>query len=143
LASGRYTFVDHTADLAVRLQGRTLDDVFAAAAAALTEAMTDSGRVEPRHGYGVKLVAPNPETLLVDWIGELLYRFEAAGWLVAAAQPRVTRDGDRWRLYAFIEGEKRDPARHPIKVLVKAATYHGLHLTETPEGYDTLLVFDI
>jgi SHS2 domain-containing protein len=51
--------------------------------------------------------------------------------------------GDRWTLRAEARGESRDPARHGIKVLVKAVTYHGLEIVRTERGYEATVVFDI
>jgi SHS2 domain-containing protein len=135
--------VDHTADVAARVHGASLDDLFAAAAAALTAAMTEPEAVVPRRVSTVSLEAADLELLLVDWVGELLYRFETESLLIAVARPRVTDQDDRWRVDAEISGEPRDPQRHPIKVLVKAVTFHGLRIVHGPNGYETLLVFDI
>jgi SHS2 domain-containing protein len=143
LARQGFTFVDHTADIAVRLEGATLDDLFAAAAGALTAAMTDRDGVEPHATLTVRLEAADVELLLVDWLGELLYRFEVDRFLVRDARPRVIENRGRWVLTATVNGEPRDPARHPIKVLIKAVTYHGLKIERSELGYETLLVFDI
>ncbi len=138
-----FTFVDHTADVAARLRGATLDDLFAAAAAAFTAAITVPEAVAPRQSRAVTLEAADLELLLVDWVGELLYLFETEQFLVAEARPRVAGHDRRWRVEAEISGETRDPARHPIKVLVKAVTFHGLRIERRADGYETLLVFDI
>jgi SHS2 domain-containing protein len=143
LAPQGFTFVDHTADVAVRLTGATLDDLFAAAAGALTAAITVPEAVVPRQSSTIALDASDLELLIVDWVGELLYRFETEQLLVADARPRVAERGGRWHVDAEIFGERRDPARHPIKVLVKAVTFHGLRIERRPNGYETLLVFDI
>lgn len=143
MAPQGFTFVDHTADVAVRLIGATLDDLFAAAAGALTAAITVPEAVVPRQSSTIALDASDLELLIVDWVGELLYRFETEQLLVADARPRVTERGGRWYVDAEISGERRDPARHPIKVLVKAVTFHGLRIERRPNGYETLLVFDI
>jgi SHS2 domain-containing protein len=138
-----FTFVDHTADLAARLRGATLDALFAAGAGALTAALTIPERVEPRRSISVRLDAGDPETLLVDWISELLYRFETEEFLVAEARTQVAERDGRWDVRADVSGESRDPARHPIKVLVKGVTYHGLRIEHGAGGFETLIVFDI
>jgi SHS2 domain-containing protein len=143
LAPQGFTFVDHTADVAARLRGATLDELFGAAAGALTAAITVPEAVAPRQSLAVTLEAEDLELLLVDWVGELLFLFETEQFLVAAARPRVTEHDRRWRIDAEISGETRDAARHPIKVLVKAVTFHGLRIERRADAYETLLVFDI
>lgn len=143
MAEQGFTFVDHTADVAARLRGATLDDLFAAAAGALTAILTVPEAIQSRRSLALGLQARDVELLLVDWVGELLYRFETEGLLVAAARPHVAEQDRGWRVDAEVTGETRDPARHPIKVLVKGVTFHGLRIERSQDGYETLLVFDI
>jgi SHS2 domain-containing protein len=144
-----FTFVDHTADLAARLDAPTVAALFVAAAGALTAALTVPDRIEPRLILTLELEAGDLELLLVDWAAELLYRFETDGFLVADATVRVTaadagREADRrWRLDATVSGETRDPERHPLKILVKGVTFHGLRIEERDGRYETMLVFDV
>ena len=140
--AGTFEFIEHTADIAVRLRGDTPGALFEAAAAALTDAITTGSAVRPNEASTVTRDAPELDLLLVDWLEELLYRFETEGLLVADADVAIA-SGDAVRLHAHIRGERRDEARHPIKVLVKAVTFHGLHVTKTSEGYETTVVFDI
>jgi SHS2 domain-containing protein len=143
LAVQGFTFVDHTADVAARLHGTTLDELFAAAAGALAAILTVPENIRPARSIAITQQASGVELLLVDWVSELLYRFETESFLVASARPRVSEVDGRWRLEADASGEPRDPERHPIKVLVKAVTYHGLQIERRADGYETLLVFDV
>lgn len=138
-----YTFVDHTADVAADLTGATLDELFASAAQALTDTMTDIGQVGCHLTDQVELEAATLEDLLVDWVNELLYRFEVQNLLVREAEVRVTRKDHRSLLSASVRGERFDRARHAIRVLVKSATYHALRLTQTSAGWSARLVLDI
>lgn len=98
------------------------------------------------------------EELLLDWLEELLYVFEVEGLLfreVAAEVTQVAEGEDpaedatpAWRLVATARGEPRDLDRHPHKVLVKAVTWHGLHVTPgAPRGgsggWTGRVIFDI
>jgi SHS2 domain-containing protein len=137
-----FEFVEHTADIAARLTGDTVGALFEAAAAALTDAITDRSCVRSTDSFTVTLDGSDLDVLLVDWLEELLYRFETEGLLVGDSDVAIA-EGDRVVLNAHIGGERRDAARHPIKVLVKAITFHGLHITKTDNGYEATVVFDI
>ena len=50
---------------------------------------------------------------------------------------------DDYVIVATLRGEPRDALRHPLKLLIKAVTYHGLHVVETDDGYEATVVFDI
>ena len=137
-----YTFVDHTADVAADLSGTTPGDLFASAAQALTDTITDRTLVRPVQSVEVALEAPSLEDLLVDWLNELLYRFEVHNLLVADADVIVTTDA-ACRLAATVHGESFDPGRHPSRVLVKSATYHGLRVEERDGQWRARIVLDI
>ena len=138
-----YSFIDHTADVAADLTGRTLPELFAAAAQALTDTLTELDRVRPVVTQSVTLEAGSVETLLVDWLNELLYRFEVQNMLFAEATLTVEQREDRWVLGATVAGELFDPARHPARALVKGATYHGLTISETGGEWRGRIVLDI
>ena len=112
-----HTFFAHTGDLGVRLNGGSLGEVIASAAAAFLEAVTDPGAVRGRDEVRLSLRAPAPDLLLRDFLAELLFDLDGRGRLVAAVEAAVTRDGDDWVLDALTRGETLDPARHPVKVL--------------------------
>ena len=50
---------------------------------------------------------------------------------------------DQYVIAGTLRGEPRDPSRHPLKLLIKAVTYHGLHVAETRDGYEATVIFDI
>jgi len=138
-----YRFFDHTGDIGVDLWAPDAAGLYAAAAEALTETLTDPAGVEPRARVTASLGAVELDLLLADWVGELVYRFDAFEWLTRRAHVTVARTDGRWTLQANLDGETRDPARHPLKVLVKAATYHELRVEQTAEGWTGRLVLDI
>jgi SHS2 domain-containing protein len=52
--------------------------------------------------------------------------------------------GGALRLAATARGETYDPERHPIKVLIKGITYHGLEVVEGADGrWRARVIFDI
>ena len=138
-----HTFIDHTADVAADLDGRTPGELFASAAHALTDTMTELGAVRPAVTQPVTLEAPTLEDLLVDWLNELLYRFEVRTMLFSTADVTVEERDGGWALTATVGGEPLDPGRHPSRVLVKSATYHGLHVTRDGGTWRARIVFDI
>ena len=108
----------------------------------MTDAMTAPEGVEPRESVHITLEGPELDLLLVDWLSELLFRFETSGFLVARATVELVA-ADVYRLGARIEGEPLDAARHPMKVLLKAVTYHGLEIQEQAGRWTATVIFDI
>jgi SHS2 domain-containing protein len=138
-----YEFFDHTGDIGVSLTGRTVDELFASAAAAFTDSVTPLEGVEPRRPEELDVAAPELDLLLVDFLSELLYRFDTRNWLTREAQVEIRERDGGWELQGTLVGEKHDAARHPVRVLVKAVTYHQLQVIERQGTWSAKVVFDI
>ena len=138
-----YTFIDHTADVAADLTGGSPEELFTAAAQALTDTITEIATVQPAVTQSVTLDAGSLEDLLVDWLNELLYRFEVQNMLVSGASVSLRESAGRRHLNATIAGEPFDPVRHPSRVLVKSATYHGLTVVHEHGTWRARIVLDI
>ena len=68
---------EHTADLALRVRGEDLPALFRHAALGMLSLL--GGRIQPGQSafrQSFRLQAPDWETLLVDWLNELLYLIE-------------------------------------------------------------------
>jgi protein archease len=137
-----HEFFDHTGDIGVRITASSLEGLFAEAGLALTHAVISAADITPRDYEDVELESADVELLLVDWLSELLYRFDARGFLTAHADVTIDR-ADNWRLAGRIAGETFDPHRHRVNVLVKAVTYHGLHVRREGQVWAAQMIFDV
>lgn len=139
-----HRFLSHTADLRLEVTAPSLEQLFAEALVGFTEAMTEVEAVEERTSWTEGAEADDLPGLLVAWLEELLFRFDARGLLPRRAVVHVAGESAPYRLEAAVFGEPYDPARHPIKVLLKAITYHGL-VVERVEGgeWRSEVIFDI
>lgn len=138
-----FTFFDHTGDIGVDVVASTLDALFADAAAAFLHSISDPAGVRADTRLQFDLASSDLDLLLMDWLSELLFRFETDGFLAARVEAQVTRDETSWRLHAEAAGERGAASRLPIKVLIKAVTYHALEVRRTPAGWSARVVFDI
>ena len=138
-----HTFFDHTGDVGVRLSAPTLPDLFRDAALAFTETLTDREKTSRSSDDDVLLDAPTLDDLLVEWLTELLYRFEVRNLLPVDADLTVTEAPGGCELRGRVASDTFDPDRHPIKVAVKGITYHQLEVRRSDVGWETAVVFDI
>lgn len=129
--------IPHTADLALRVRGADWPSVLLHAAQGLfyllrCEARGPAAPVRRQ----IALEADDPETLLVDWLNELIYLSETHGELYTSfAFEELT-----WtRLQATVQGWDH----HPPQKYIKAATFFDLKLVSTPEGYEVTITFDV
>lgn len=132
-----YREAPHTADVALEVWAQDLPELFEQAARGLfgLVAATEPGapdQVERR----VSLVAPDWETLLVDWLNELLALSDEHQEAFVTFDVELSEPG---RLSAHILGTRAYSPRRAIK----AATFHGLEIRRGPNGYRTVIVFDV
>jgi len=130
-----YEMVEHTADVAIRVHGRDLSELFITAARALFALMTahaDNTDTERT----ITLEAIDAEALLVDWLNALLWLQETDGLTFTRFSLETLTPT---RLIARVSG---GPTTGKTLV-VKAATFHNLHIERTERGVEALIVFDI
>jgi SHS2 domain-containing protein len=131
---------DHTADLGLRIRAATLDQLFAEAATALFEVIVeDLHSVAPTQQFEVTLPADDVEYLLFDWLKTLLYHFDSEHTLFSRFEVHIGADG----LQGKARGEPLDRGRHELCHEVKAITYHGLRVEQTPDGWLAEVIVDI
>ncbi len=136
--------LDHTADAGVLVTAGDREALFVEALRAMTDCITEVDRVRPRQRRSIRLAADDAESLLVEWLGEALYRFEVEGFLAAAAQLTIRdREGAGLVLAGEMLGEPHDPERHPHKLAIKAITYHGLEVAPAGSAWRARVIFDI
>ena len=136
----RYKYLDHTADVAFKAYGTTVEEVFEHAAEALVETMTDLNEIQPMAQYTLTVAAEDLEMLMVRWLNELLYRFETEELLLGRFHVNRLKD---FRLTASCRGERLDPDRHAIKTGIKGVTYHGLYVKQQRNTWESRVVLDI
>ncbi len=139
-----FELFDHTADLGLRVRAGTLEELFAESGRGLCQMIVlNLQDVQPREEHPVELESDQLEFLLFDWLDELLYAFESKRLLLAHFEVQVQQRENSFHLQATCRGEVADPRRHQLDHEVKAITYHGLRVQQTPEGYLAEVIVDI
>lgn len=141
-----WSIVEHTADVGLRIWGRTAAELFEFAGRGLLQLMmSDPGSVNPAEDREIVLEASDLEEGLVSLLQEMIYRFEVERFV-----PRVVEITklELPRITGRIRGERFDSSRHEARMDIKAATYHALEIrrTELPAGlerWEAVVIFDI
>ena len=135
-----FEILEHTADVGLRIHGRTLPELFENAASGLMALAIEPQDIRPAERLPLSATASDAEQLLVNWLSEILYHMDAEGW--AFARFAIHRcgttavEGEGW-------GERRSLASRSRSVAVKAVTYHQLAVRETPGAWEAVVYFDI
>ena len=135
-----YEPFDHTADIGVAVHGDSLEQLFEHAALAFSDTLIGVDRIQPTTERTIEVAAGDVEELMVNWLSELLYQFEAEKWVFAVF--RVTELSSQ-RLVAKVRGERYDEDRHALAADIKAVTYHQLKVAEVNGRWETKIIFDV
>ncbi len=131
---------DTTADTGLEIYGTTRGELFRNALRGLFHLITDLDRIEPREEVTVETQGEDWVDLLVSWLNELVFLQDARGWLFKDCR---VEELTPHRIKARCLGETFQEGKHPIKTLVKAATYHQAQVEESPQGFRARVVLDI
>jgi SHS2 domain-containing protein len=131
-------WLDHTADLMIRVRGDDEADLYASAALAMTQLITED-LTGPEEPFDITVAGGSPAERLLGLLRELLFRFDVDGWLCVAAlaelaPPSLTLRGSAIRF---------DPERHQGLREIKAVTYHQLVVRQEAGRWLAELVFDV
>jgi len=128
--------IEHTADWAFRAHGRDLAQLFANAARGMFELQGGVGRGETSVVRRVAVSGVDCETLLVNWLNELLYLQETQHETYSRFEILEISDTE---LRACVHGR---PSR-PEGKLIKAVTFHDLQVRRSEDGCEAAIVVDV
>ena len=138
--------VEHTADLAIEVEAVDIEDLFVAAASAIagvTRGLEEgSAEGEPRavsEWRDLVLEAQDQETLLVEWLRELLYLLVTEELIFAAAE--IEELGETRLAARAGFALVAEPSR--VERELKGVTYHDLTVRRQGGSWLARVVFDL
>jgi SHS2 domain-containing protein len=136
----RFRYFPVTADVGMRLTSPSAGGIYEAAARGLFSLITDRRRVREVVGTPLRSEGEDPADLLVAWLNELIFRFDARGEVFRRVD--VTSLSDR-AIQGTGYGEAFDPKRHPCGTMVKAATRHRLSMERRGDLWVATVILDL
>ena len=131
-----YHEVEHTADWAIHIRASNMEGLLHSAAKGMLEMMGMESSNSPRETTHIEITSSDRESLLVEWLEELLYIIESKA--VGFDQMEIDVENDR-KVIALV---KEIPNVTPSKE-IKAVTYHGLKIEDVEDGLEATVVFDV
>ena len=135
----RYRFLEHTADAGVEIESPDLAGVYETAGRALFDLMAPGPGPAEVPGTVVSEGVDRAD-LLVNFLNELLFRFETEGLLFRAFR---TRSLDGGRLEMETRAEPLAGREERVEAVVKAVTRHGAVVEREGEGWRAVVFFDL
>jgi SHS2 domain-containing protein len=142
--TGKFEFLEHTADVYIAAHGKSLEEAFENAALAMFEVMTDTAEVSPSEEDSVEVEAEDEYALLYSWLEALLVKFEVNGMLYSKFKvSRLWEISEGFKLGAKVWGEKFNAEKHVQRVAVKAVTYHRMEIIKELNKVTLEFILDI
>lgn len=133
-----YRLIDHTADVGVEWEARSLPGLFEKAAGILAHLLAgDEGASGEPASCTLSVEGLDLPDLLVHFLQELLFRFETKRELLGNVRVESVEAGGAGaepHVLARASGRKFDPARDAAVNVIKAVTYHLLQAEPAPGG---------
>lgn len=142
--TGKFDFLEHTADVFIAAYGKTLTEAFENAALAMFEVITDTDKVSPDIEGSVEIEAEDRYALLYSWLEALLVKFETENMLYSKFKiTNLKETSSGFRIQATVWGEKFNAKKHTQKVAVKAVTYHRMEIIKEIDKVTLEFILDI
>ena len=132
-----HRFVDHTSEIGMEVRAGSFGELLAESARGLASLLLREVSAEASgETRGFEVSSHDREALLVDWLNELLFEAEVRLWIPLELEMLDVSDT---RVRARARGAEVDLAPS----IVKAATFHGLQVRETADGFEAEVIFDV
>lgn len=139
-----YSYLDHEADVGIRAEGNTLEEVFCEGAKAMFNVMAELKKVEPKKEIKIHCESDSIPKLFIEWLNELLSTADVNGMLFSEFRiDKIKVAGEKFVIDGLALGDGLDQKRHNLKTEVKAATYSGLRYENKDGKHILQCVVDI
>ncbi len=135
-----FEILEHPADVGFLAHGRTLEELFANAALAMMSLGWELDAVEERERREIEATGEDTETLLYDWLSEILALADAERLVFRRFEVSELTEG---RASGAAWGEPLDKSRHQALTYVKAVTLHQFEVKETQQGWTARVYLDV
>lgn len=132
-----HRFVDHTSEVGLEVRAGSFGELLAESARGLASLLLREVSAEASgETREFEVSSHDREALLVDWLNELLFEAEVRLWIPLEFEMLEVEDT---RVRARARGFEVEVAPS----IVKAATFHGLQVRETADGFEAEVIFDV
>ena len=132
----KYEFLEHTADIKLKLYGSTLQEIFENSISAVAEYMSEGKKISPSKGKVIDVSGDDEKSLLLNFIDELLYLVDAENFI--ALKGSVLLRGNNLHAELFGDSTQKHNLKH-----IKAATFAEMLIKKEKSGWIAQLVLDV
>jgi SHS2 domain-containing protein len=135
-----YQIIDHAADIGIIVQAADIKDLFMRAAYAMTDIMVEGDIEGKRVRRELTVEGEDLPDLMVRWLGEVLYLFEAEKLIVRDIEITSVSETELESVLSLVRFRK---GRHQIAREIKGVTYHQISVERKDGEWEARIIFDI
>lgn len=132
----KFTFLNHMADIKIRLQGKSLSELFESVTSAFAEYVGGDQSIKTTKKKTITLTANDNESLMYAYIDELLYLLDAEDFVAVKATVKIKDT----ILTAVLQG---DATKNYHLNHIKAATYAEMKIEKNASKWTAEVVLDV
>jgi SHS2 domain-containing protein len=136
----KYRILKRSSDLAIKVFGKSQEELFGNSAYALFDLMTDIDNVQVQERLPLEVEGVDRDDLMVNWMRELLYLYQGSGYLLKEFRLDEVKED---RVRGEVAGEKLDPDRHEIKREIRTVAYHQSRMERTGDQWTAQVIFEL
>ncbi len=134
----KYKFLEHTADIKFRAFGDNKEEAFTNSALALKESICGEIKVKEEKKKNIKIEGRDFESLLYNFLEEILYLFDAENFLISKIKKMEINE---FKLKAVIAGDRA--SKYEFTNPVKAVTYNDMFIKKKGNKWIAQVVLDV
>ncbi len=133
-------FLEHTADIKIKVNSESLDKAFIEAGKAIKEVIAEKVDVKEKKEKKIEIEASDLQGLLYDFLEEFLFLLDAEGFLVSRVKS-LKIDKKKFKLKAVLVGD--DASNYSFSNDVKAVTYNDIKIVDSRSSVELVFVLDV
>lgn len=134
--SQKFEFLDHTADIKMRVIGKELKDIFETTVLAIAQYSSGGEKISSKKGKVINVRGNDNESLLYNFIDEILYLIDAEHFIPVKAE--VTMRGYNLKAELYGDDTKNYKLEH-----IKSATYAEMSIKKLRDNWEAVFVLDV
>ncbi len=135
-----YEWLDHTADIGIRVRGVDSQALFTHTGLAMFDLLCDMCPESEGHVESIVVTGADWVDLMVNWLRELLYFWTGRERFVFRIDVDSLSDK---KIVAKVSTSPYDTDRHVIRHDLKAVTYHQAKVEAGDDGWLAEVIFDV
>src|SRR3989338_2137285 len=138
----KFEFLEHTGDVKFRAYGKNVGEVFQNCALAVSSVFSRNGEINETGKKEFVLSENNYESLLYQFIEELIYLFDVDAFVVSRAEVKLTEENGKITAYVLVYGD--DASNYSDLDAIKSPTYAEMYVKQLKnKTWEAQVVVDV